>query len=218
MTDRYRRPTYHQDGRGIRRVQRTLAPPPREAGSAAVRVATPNARSAPAYQKGLPSRGTKTVCLSFYCPTRHPVFTQSFTAHKEQEGKVSDKGTRRVRGPTLLLQHLVSIPDLDVFWKPDCPAEQYLNDSPLNSVRGPGPKVLKRGGTRITEAGRDAAESEPTLAGRGGCSLPEKRAVGWGGRWGARQIQSPPYGDQPRGSSGFQGVNHQNSTLYNGLF
>lgn len=67
MTDRYGRPTYHQDGRGIRPLCRTElerggyrehCPPPREAGSAAVRVATPNAWSAPAYQKeGAPISG-----------------------------------------------------------------------------------------------------------------------------------------------------------------
>lgn len=44
---------------------------------------------------------------------------------------------------TLLLQHLISIPDLDVFGKPDGPTVEYFNDSSFNFFCGPGAQVLK---------------------------------------------------------------------------
>lgn len=88
-----------------------------------------------------------------------------------------------VRGPTLLLQHLVSIPDLDVFWKPDCPAEQYLNDSPLNSVRGPGPKVLKRRGNENYRSWKGRSR-ERAHTSRKRWLLPPPRSELWGGEAG----------------------------------
>lgn len=69
----------------------------------------------------------------------------------------------------MLLEHLVGIPDLHVFWEPDCPAEQYLHDSPFNSVRGPGPEVLTRRRSESYRSWKGRSRGQAHGLGEGGC-------------------------------------------------
>lgn len=110
----------------------------------------------PSSRKGSFPRGL--VIVSDSMPyARRPVVTR-VRAHRQARGRSGDREVGPARR-TLLLQHLVRIPDLDIFREPDRPAEQDLNDSAFNSVRGPGPQVLESGGTRVTK-GRDTAKDK----------------------------------------------------------